>query len=55
MTLFAEHDDTLILQNELNVMENRLAEQTQLLLTAFNEQNIDLANDLTKDHISKNV
>ena len=35
MTLFAEHDDILILQNELNVMKNRLAEQAQLLLSAF--------------------
>ena len=50
MTLFAERDDILILQNELNVMENRLAEQAQLLVSAFDEGNIIFANELAKDH-----
>ena len=49
MMLFAECDDILILQNELNVMENRLAEQTQLL-SAIDEGNINFANELAKDH-----
>ena len=45
--LFATNDayDILVFQNELNVVENHLAVQTQLFLS-----DINLANKLAKDH-----
>ena len=49
-TLFASNDDILVLQNELNVIESRLAEQRQLLLSELDNGNIDLANKVAKDH-----
>jgi hypothetical protein len=48
--LFAENDDISVMHNELNVMENGLAEQTRLLLSALDDGDIKLANELSKDH-----
>ena len=39
--LFDENDDISIMHNELNVMENGLAEQTRLLLSALDDGNIN--------------
>ena len=48
--LFASNDDIVVLQNELNVIESRLAEETQLLLSELDNGNIDLADKVAKDH-----
>ena len=48
--LFATNDDILVFQNELNVIGNHLAEQTQLFLSELDNGNINLANKLAKDH-----
>ena len=48
--LFATNDDILVFQNELNVVENHLAVQTQLFLSELDNGNINLANKLAKDH-----
>ena len=47
--LFATNDIS-VLQNEHNVIENNLAEQTQLLLSKLDNGNISLANKLAQDY-----
>ena len=48
--LFATNDDILVFQNELNVTENHLAEQTQQFLSERDNGNINMANKLAKEH-----